>query len=62
MLDQILTTLLSTLFGGLLAIIGSVVTNRYIQAASNKTGKQKEIRNLIEKSINIPEIYFISLI
>src|SRR6266581_3027992 len=47
MLDP--TALLSTLFGGLLAIIGSVVTNYYIQFSSNKTNKQKEIRNLIEQ-------------
>jgi hypothetical protein len=49
MLDQNLTTLLSTLFGGLLAIIGGVATNYYLQSSSNKIGKQKEIRNIIEQ-------------
>ena len=48
MLDQNITILLSALLGGLLSIAGSIVANYYIQHSSNKTQKQKEIRNILE--------------
>ncbi len=48
MLDQNITTLLSTLLGGLLTVAGGVVGSYYIQLSSNKSNKKKEIRNMIE--------------
>ena len=48
MLDQSIATLLSTLLGGLLTVLGGFVGSYYIQSTSNKVSKRKEIRNIIE--------------
>ncbi|MGZ3609041.1 MAG: hypothetical protein ACXVBU_03155 [Ktedonobacteraceae bacterium] len=49
MLDQNITTLLSTLLGGLLTIVGGFLANYYIQSTSNKTEKRKEKKTRIEQ-------------
>ena len=45
MLNQ---TILATLIGGLLSIIGGFFANYYIQSSSNRLQKRKEIRNILE--------------
>src|SRR5258708_21852132 len=48
MLNQSLATILATLIGGVLSIVGGFFANYYIQSSSNRLQKQKEIRNILE--------------
>ena len=49
MLDQNITTIISTLVGGLLTIAGSIVANFYIQKNATKSQRRKDIKGSIEK-------------
>lgn len=48
MLDQNVTTLIATLIGGSLSLLGVFLANYYTQSTSKKADKQKGIRNMIE--------------
>ena len=49
MLDQNITTLLSTLLGGSLAITGSIVANFYVNRTQLKENKRKELQQILER-------------
>src|SRR5260370_17315685 len=49
MLDQNVTTILSTLRGGTLTIAGGFIANYYIQSRTDKSEKRKELRSIMEE-------------
>jgi hypothetical protein len=48
MSDQIITTVLPTLIGGLLALVGGLIANCYIMRKENYREKRKELRVILE--------------
>src|SRR5437588_4112170 len=48
MWDQIITIILPTLVGGLLALVGGLVANYYVMRKENSREKRKELRTILE--------------
>ena len=48
MSDQLITNVLPTLVGGLLALVGGLIANYYIMRKENSREKRKELRTILE--------------